>query len=64
MEGNWNDPCPRPRLAVAGDHVLVTDPRHGLVRQVDAGTLAETGRIEIGGQPYNLAVVGGTGARH
>lgn len=62
MEGHWNDP--RPRLAVAGDEVLVTDPQAGLLRRFAADTLAPNGTIDLGGLPYTLAVVGGSGAQH
>ncbi|MFD1910830.1 hypothetical protein [Halodurantibacterium flavum] len=62
MDGHWNDP--RPRLAMAGDEILITDPAQGLVRRVDAGSLQESGQIELGGTPYNVAVVGGSGISH
>ncbi len=62
MEGHWNDP--RPRLAMAGDEILLTDPAAGLLRRIAAETLAETGQIEIGGAPYNLTVAGGSGLNH
>lgn len=32
-DGHWRDP--RPRLAVAGDLIAITDPRDGLVRLID-----------------------------
>ncbi|MBL4918473.1 metallochaperone AztD [Szabonella alba] len=62
MEGHWNDP--RPRLAMAGDEILLTDPAAGLLRRISTETLAETGRIGIGGTPYNLTVAGGSGLNH
>ncbi len=62
MEGHWNDP--RPRLAMAGDEILMTDPQAGLLRRFSAATLAETGAVELGGKPYNLAVAGGSGLNH
>jgi zinc transport system substrate-binding protein len=62
MDGHWNDP--RPRIAVAGDEVVVTDPRAGLIRVLDAATLQERRTIEVEGQPFNIAVVGGSGAVH
>lgn len=62
MDGHWRDP--RPRLAVAGEQVAVTDPRAGLVRLVDAESLAEVGTIAVGGMPYNIVAVGGSGQTH
>ncbi|WP_136685310.1 metallochaperone AztD [Falsirhodobacter xinxiangensis] len=62
MEGHWNDA--RPRLAVAGGSILVTDPAKGAVQVVDAETLDVARAVEIGGQPYNIAVVGGSGLSH
>ncbi|GAB5374299.1 MAG: metallochaperone AztD [Acuticoccus sp.] len=62
MDGHWRDP--RPRLAVAGDHIVVTDPLKGLVRLVDWQTLAETGAIEVPGLPYNVVAIGGDGLTH
>ena len=62
MDGHWNDP--RPRLAVAGNDLVLTDPRVGLLRRISVETLAEVGTIELGGMPYNLTVVGGSGLTH
>lgn len=62
MDGHWNDP--RPRLAVADGIIAMSDPRAGLARLISTETLKETGRIEIGGQPYDIAIVGGAGATH
>ncbi|MDS9468494.1 hypothetical protein RGQ15_13045 [Paracoccus sp. MBLB3053] len=62
MDGHWNDP--RPRIAMAGAEVVVTDPNAGLLRRISTADLTETGTIEIGGKPYNLAVVGGSGVAH
>lgn len=62
MDGHWRDP--RPRLAVAGDHVALTDPRHGLVRMISTDTLAEDRTIPVGGTPYTIVSVGGSGAVH
>lgn len=61
-DGHWRDP--RPRLAVAGDHIAITDPRHGLVRMVDPQTLTETSTIPVDGQPFSIVAVGGSGATH
>jgi zinc transport system substrate-binding protein len=62
MDGHWNDP--RPRLAMAGDAILMTDPRAGLLRVISAETLAETETIPVEGMPYNLTVTGGSGMTH
>lgn len=62
MDGHWNDP--RPRLAMAGDEIVITDPNAGLVRRISAGTLEETGTIEVGGTPFNITVTGGSGLIH
>ncbi|SEO09102.1 zinc transport system substrate-binding protein [Paracoccus alcaliphilus] len=62
MDGHWNDP--RPRIAMAGDEIVVSDPRAGLVRRISTEDLSEIGTIEVEGQPYNLTVVGGSGLSH
>jgi hypothetical protein len=62
MDGHWNDP--RPRLAVAGDEIIVTDPRSGLIRRIEAESLQEAGTIAIEGLPYNVVVVSGSGMVH
>lgn len=62
MDGHWNDP--RPRIAMAGDDIVMTDPNAGVLRIISAETLQEEDRIEVEGKPYNLAVVGGSGVTH
>lgn len=62
MDGHWRDA--RPRLAVAGDHVALTDPREGLVRMISTETLAEDRTIAVEGTPYTIVAVGGSGAVH
>ncbi|WP_182086526.1 metallochaperone AztD [Aureimonas sp. ME7] len=62
MDGHWRDA--RPRLAVAGDRIALTDPRAGLVRLVSTDTLEETGTIAVPGTPYTIVSVGGSGAAH
>ena len=62
MDGHWRDP--RPRLAVAGDHIAITDPLHGLVRLVSTATLQEDRTIPIDGVPYTIVAVGGSGVDH
>ncbi|TCM51135.1 hypothetical protein C8J36_110142 [Rhizobium sp. PP-F2F-G48] len=62
MDGHWRDP--RPRLAVAGDHIALTDPRHGLVRMISTETLTEDRTIPVEGTPYTIVAVGGSGVAH
>ncbi len=62
LDGHWNDP--RPRLAIAGDEILVTDPNQGVIHRIKAETLTKGESIDVGGQPYNITVVGGSGMRH
>ncbi|MBJ3778042.1 metallochaperone AztD [Acuticoccus mangrovi] len=62
MDGHWRDP--RPRLAVAGDVIAVTDPAESLVRLVDATTLEEVATRPVDGLPYNIVAVGGDGLTH
>ena len=62
MDGHWRDP--RPRLAMAGPRLALTDPLEGLVRLVDPETLEEIGTISVDGLPYNIIAVGGDGFTH
>lgn len=62
MEGHWNDP--RPRIAVAGDKVVVTDPLQARLHLVDAASFASSGEIAVEGKPYNIVAVGGSGQVH
>lgn len=62
MDGHWNDP--RPRLAMAGDALVMSDPNAGLIRRISTETLEEIGTVEVEGTPYNIAVVGGSGVDH
>ena len=61
-DGHWRDP--RPRLAVMGDEIAVTDPRQELVRIIDAASLKEVRSIPVEGTPFNIVAVGGSGVRH
>jgi YVTN family beta-propeller protein len=61
-DGHWRDP--RPRLAVAGKSLAITDPRHSLVRVIDTETLKETRTIPVEGQPFAIVAAGGSGATH
>lgn len=62
MDGHWNDP--RPRITVAGDHVVVTDPLAGQLHLIDAASFEQSGVIEVEGMPFNIVAVGGTGIVH
>ncbi len=62
MDGHWNDP--RPRIAMAGDEIVVTDPNAGLVRRIATEDLTERGTVPVEGKPYNIAVTGGSGVTH
>lgn len=62
MDGHWNDA--RPRIAMAGDEVVVTDPNAGLIRRIGTADLAERGTIAVEGMPYTIAVAGGSGVVH
>ncbi len=59
MDGHWRDP--RPRLAVAGDYLAVTDPLKGLIRLVDTDSFEEERTIAVEGMPYTIVAVGGSG---
>lgn len=62
MDGHWSDP--RPRLAVAGDIIVVTDPLAGKLHLVDAASFEKAGEIAVDGKPFNVVAVGGSGALH
>jgi zinc transport system substrate-binding protein len=62
MDGHWNDP--RPRLAMAGDEIIMTDPNAGLVRRISTKDFSEVGTIKVKGVPYNITVAGGSGVNH
>nr|WP_245436168.1 zinc metallochaperone AztD [Mesorhizobium tamadayense] len=62
MEGHWNDP--RPRIAVAGDKIVVTDPLQAKLHLVNAASFAKAGEIAVEGKPYNIVAVGGSGQVH
>jgi len=62
MDGHWRDP--RPRLAVAGGLIALTDPKQGLIRLINSDNLQEKSTITLEGQPFNLVAVGGSGLRH
>lgn len=62
MDGEWS--LPRPRIAVAGDVVAVTDPNQGQVHLIDIASFTETRSIPVAGAPYNIVAVGGSGTEH
>ena len=62
MDGHWSDP--RPRVAVAGDSIVVTDPLNGRLILVDAETFEQAGEIGFEGKPFNIVAVGGSGMVH
>ncbi len=61
-DGHWRDP--RPRLAVMGNLIAVTDPRESLVRLLDVDTFEEKQTIAVEGLPFNIVAVGGSGLQH
>ena len=61
-DGHWRDP--RPRLAVMGDTIAVTDPNQQLVRLLDANSFEEKSTINVEGRPFNIVAIGGSGMRH
>lgn len=62
MDGHWNDA--RPRIAVAGDRVIVTDPLNAKLHLVDAPSFKKAGEIAVDGKPFNIVAVGGSGSAH
>jgi len=62
LEGHWRDP--RPRLAVAGKLIAMTDPKHSLVRLINSDDLKENRTIAVEGQPFTIVAVGGSGLQH
>lgn len=62
MDGHWRDP--RPRLAMAGDRLVMTDPAESQLRVIDPADLSERKTIAVDGLPYNLIAIGGSGLDH
>lgn len=62
MDGDWS--LPRPRLAVVGDQVAVTDPLQGVVHLVDVANFAVDGEVAVEGAPFTVVAVGGAGSVH
>ncbi|WP_169738539.1 zinc metallochaperone AztD [Afifella pfennigii] len=62
MDGHWSDP--RPRVAVAGDNIVVTDPLNSKLHLVNASSFEKAGEIKVEGRPFNIVAVGGSGVVH
>ncbi|MDT3382308.1 zinc metallochaperone AztD [Labrys neptuniae] len=62
MDGHWSDP--RPRVAVAGDRIVVTDPLASTLHLVNAADFTAAGEIKVDGRPFNVVAVGGSGKVH
>lgn len=62
MDGHWN--LPRPRIAVAGDDIVVSDPSKSRLQIVDAARFEKTRDIPVEGRPYNVVAIGGSGEVH
>jgi hypothetical protein len=62
MDGHWRDP--RPRLAVAGEEIVVSDPLAGLLRIANPETLEEARVVDVEGMPYGIVTIGGVGEVH
>jgi hypothetical protein len=62
MDGEWS--LPRPRIAVAGHHIAVTDPLQSKIHLVDASDFTLVRDIPITGAPYNIVALGGSGESH
>ena len=62
MDGEWS--LPRPRIAVAGGEIAVTDPLNGVIHVVDAESFALDREIAVDGMPYNIVALGGSGENH
>ncbi len=62
IDGEWS--LPRPRVAVAGDVIAVTDPLDGSVHLVDAESFEITRTLPVEGLPFNIVAAGGSGSVH
>jgi hypothetical protein len=62
MDGEWN--LPRPRIAVAGGQIAISDPLAGAVHLVDAKSFTALRQIAVEGSPFNVIAVGGSGETH
>jgi hypothetical protein len=62
MDGHWN--LPRPRIAIAGDDIVVSDPLQSRLHVVNAASFEKVRDIPVEGTPYNVVAVGGSGEVH
>lgn len=62
MDGHWN--LPRPRIAVAGDDIILTDPLKSRLQVIDAARFEKSRDIPVEGTPYNVVAIGGSGEVH
>ena len=62
MDGHWRDP--RPRMTLADNRLILTDPLAETLRVIDTATLSEIEAIAVKGIPYNVIAVGGSGLTH
>ena len=62
MDGEWS--LPRPRIAVAGGDIAVTDPLQGEVLIVDAESFEVERVLEVAGVPFDIVAIGGSGDDH
>ena len=61
--GHWRDP--RPRLAVAGDHIAVTDRCRAWCAVISTERFTEERIVDVAGHALSTIVaVGGSGAVH
>jgi len=59
MDGEWS--LPRPRIAVAGPDIAVTDPLKGVVHVIDAKDFVLESDLAVEGKPFSIVAVGGSG---
>lgn len=62
MDGHWNDP--RPRITVAGDNIVVTDPAAEKLHFISAENFEKVDEMPLEGKPFNIVAVGGSGVDH
>ncbi|MGH6858801.1 MAG: zinc metallochaperone AztD [Phyllobacterium sp.] len=62
MDGHWN--LPRPRIAVAGNEIIVSDPLKSRLQAIDAVRFEKTREIPVEGKPFNVVAIGGSGEVH
>jgi len=62
MDGHWRDP--RPRMSLADDRLILTDPLEAALRVIDTQDLAEIETIAVEGIPYNVIALGASGLTH